>query len=190
MKYKKKTGLEGVITGVFRSETKGSLESTAYQSLEFVQEGIVGDKHFGLTMKSDVRQLSLYPRGTVIRNNRQWSAVSEEELLLTASLMGIEGIQPQWLGANFCVRGIPDFTQLPTFSLLVIRPDAKDRVVLVNHELNLPCVGPHRKIVEKTGSEPLTDFVKAAVGKRGLVGWIEKAGWIHVGDKIQVFLPG
>jgi hypothetical protein len=181
--------LEGIVTGVFRSETKGSLESTAYPALEFAHEGVVGDKHFGHTMKSDGRQLGLYLRGTLIRNNRQWSAVSEEELRQIADKMGVDALRPEWLGANLLVRGIPDFTQLPPLSLLVIRPDEKDKVVLVNHGLNLPCVGPHRKIVEKLGFEPETGFVKAAMGRRGLVGWVEKAGLIHTGDPVRVLLP-
>ena len=187
MKYKKTT--EGIITGVFRSETKASLESTAYPSLEFAQEGVTGDKHWGMTMKSNVRQLGMYPRGTVIRNNRQWSAVSVEELQQTADAMGVEKIQPQWVGANLCVQGIPGFTQLPPFSLLLVRPDSKDKVVLVIYELNLPCAGPHRLITEKIGFEPQIDFVKAAMGRRGLVGWVEKAGVINQGDPIRVMLP-
>lgn len=189
MKFRKKTNLEGVVTGVFRSETKGSLESTAYPSLEFSHEGVVGDKHFGLTMKSNGRQLGMYPRGTVIRNNRQWSAVSEEELQQTAQRMGMEHLPPQWLGANLVIQGIPEFTQLPPLSLLVVRSESKDKVILVTYELNLPCIGPHRLIVEKLGFEPELDFVKAAMGRRGLVGWVEKAGLISVGDTVRVFLP-
>ncbi len=186
MKFIKKTEWVGEIIAVLRSETKGSLHSTAYETLEFADGGVVGDKHFGFTMKSSVRELSQYPRGTVIRNNRQWSAVSEEELADIASKMGVSAIKPEWIGANLLIKGIPNLTKLPPLSMLTIRPDSKDRVVLIVCGDNKPCKIAHQKIVEYLGFEPTVGFVQAAFGQRGLVGWIEKAGNISVGDKAIV----
>ncbi len=189
MKFNKKHAWIGEITAVLRAEKKGTLESIAYHTLEFADGGIVDDKHFGFTTKSTVRELSLYPRGTIIRNNRQWSAVSEEELNGISAKMGIDNIHSGWIGANLLVKGIPNFTQLPPLSMLTIRPDAADKVVLMVYGDNKPCKFAHEKIVEKLGIEPSQSFVKAALGQRGLVGWIEKGGKISVGDTIAVTLP-
>ena len=52
MKYSKSKPLTGEIVGLFRSEKKNSLESTAYNTLEFAPEGIVGDNHAGMMVKT------------------------------------------------------------------------------------------------------------------------------------------
>ena len=89
MKYNKKAFYEGEVVGVYLSQMKNSLESQALSSIEANETGIVGDKHIGVMMKSDARQTATYTRGTLIRNNRQWSAVSVEELAEVAQKMGL-----------------------------------------------------------------------------------------------------
>ena len=189
MKFIKNKNWVGEITAILRSETKGTLESTAYDTIEFADAGVVGDKHFGFIIKSTGREMSLYPRGTLIRNNRQWSAISEEELADIAMKMGVKTVKPEWIGANLVIKGIPNFTKLPPLSMLTIRPDAPDKVVLMIYGENKPCKSSHDKIVEKLGFEPTVGFVPAAMGQRGLVGWIEKAGHVVVGDKFLVSIP-
>ena len=73
--------------------------------------------------------------------------------------------------------------------MLTIRPDSKDKVVLIVYGDNKPCKIAHQKIVDYLGFEPTVGFVQAAYGQRGLVGWIEKAGSIIVGDKVVVSIP-
>ena len=190
MKYSKSKPLTGEIVGLFRSEKKNSLESTAYNTLEFAPEGIVGDNHAGMMVKTTGRLLPIYPRGTLIRNNRHWSMISEDELAEIAQRMGVAEIRPEWLGANIVVRGVADLTKLPPLSIFIIRPDdGNDKIVLTNYGENDPCIAPHRKIVEKLGFEPPTGFVEAAIGRRGLVGWVEKTGVVSVGDTFKILLP-
>lgn len=186
MKFVKQKEWIGEVTAVLRSEMKKSLESTPYDSIEFADEGVVGDKHFGITAKSSVREMNIYPRGTVIRNNRQWSAVSEEELSDIALKMGIEVLKPEWIGANLLIKGIPNLTQLPPLSMLTFRPGEYNKVVLMVYGENKPCKSAHEKIIEKLGFESPVNFVPSALRQRGLVGWVEKAGHISVGDKVQV----
>ena len=100
--------------------------------------------------------------------------------------MGISTIKPEWIGANLLIKGIPNLTKLPPLSMLTIRPDSKDKVVLMVYGDNKPCKIAHQKIVEYLGFEPTVGFVQAAYGQRGLVGWIEKAGSFAVGDKVVV----
>jgi hypothetical protein len=70
------------------------LRSTSAQSLSLGFAGPAGETHRGLTRPSCSRVLSQYERGTEIRNVRQLSIVSEEELSAIADEMGIAHLDP------------------------------------------------------------------------------------------------
>ena len=63
-------------------------------------EGMKGEAHAGLTRPSCSRVVTQHPRGTPIRNTRQLSIVSAEELAATAQAMGLDAIDPAWVGAS------------------------------------------------------------------------------------------
>lgn len=107
-------------------------------------------------------------------NDRQWSAVSPEELEAIARAMGIPCIDPGWLGANLALIGIPNLTKLPEGTRLVFPEHA---ILLVKGE-NLPCTGPGEIIATKYPDKGLkaNQFPKAAIGRRGLVGTVEEPG--------------
>ena len=69
----------------------------AVMNLSFA--GPEGEAHGGLTRPSDSRVLSQYPRNTNIRNTRQLSILSEEDLAAIAAEMGLEAFDPAWVGA-------------------------------------------------------------------------------------------
>ena len=94
------------------ADREKSLEKAEVPRLELLFSGIKGDFHGGLTRKSDVRTIKQYPRDTDIRNVRQLTIVSEEELAEIADLMGIPEMKAEWLGANVVTAGIPDLTML------------------------------------------------------------------------------
>ena len=73
-------------------------------------EGLVGDKHYGLTMKAGSSQKP-YPKGSEVRNVRQISIVSAEELNAVAESMQLPAIDPSWVGANLMLSGVPGLTQ-------------------------------------------------------------------------------
>ena len=56
--------------------------------VEVTFEGFAGDRHAGLTMASGSRTPQ-YPRGTEIRNSRQVSCVSQEDLDAVAGALGL-----------------------------------------------------------------------------------------------------
>jgi len=174
--------LQGQVQALYLGDTK-ALEKTPHDSLEFTLEGIIGDKHAGFVKKADARNPE-YKRGTMMRNDRQWSAVTPDELAEAAKLMGINYIDPAWVGANLAFTGIPNFTKLPKGTKLIFPSGA----VLVVEAENEPCVGPGRVIVAKYPDLNLSPnrFPKAAIHKRGLVGVIERAGIVHVGDLVTV----
>ena len=174
--------LEAHVQALYVGDAKG-LEKSPRDWLEFTLEGIVGDKHAGFTKPADARNPE-YVRGSLMRNDRQWSAVAPDELAEVAKLMGVEQIEAGWTGANLALTGIPHFTMLPKGTKLVFPSGA----VLVVEAENMPCTGPGRVIASKYPETKLTPqrFPKAGMHKRGLVGVIERAGIIHVGDTVVI----
>ena len=149
-------------------------------------EGLEGDRHAGLTRLADVRT-PWFPKGTPVRNTRQLSLVSSEELAEVAEALAVPKVLAAWLGANLELAGVPNLTHLPPGTRLFFPGDA---VLAVEGE-NEPCTGPGRVIEahypdrEKLASR----FVKAAWQRRGLVAWVERPGVIRAGDGVRVMLP-
>ena len=80
--------------------------------------GFAGEVHAGLTRPSCSRVLKQHPRDTEIRNTRQLSVVSAEEMAEVARDMGLERMDYAWVGASLVLEGIPDFTHVPPSSRL------------------------------------------------------------------------
>ncbi|QYK51175.1 MAG: MOSC domain-containing protein [Anaerolineales bacterium] len=158
------------------------IPSTSLEEVEATLEGLVGDKHFGLTMKANKFQAP-YSKGELIRNVRQISIVSAEELAQVAAAMGVERVEPAWLGANLMISGVPELTQLPPGSRLYFEGGAG---VVVEGE-NMPCVTAGGCLAEQYERPELRSaFPKRAIGKRGLVAWVEKPGVIRKGERVTV----
>ncbi|WP_164009606.1 MOSC domain-containing protein [Pyxidicoccus trucidator] len=149
-------------------------------------EGLEGDRHAGLTRPADVRT-PWFPKGTPIRNTRQLSLVSSEELAQVADALGVPKVLAAWLGANLELAGVPKLTHLPPGTRLFFPGDA---VLAVEGE-NEPCTGPGRVIeAHHPDREKLASrFVKAAWQRRGLVAWVERPGVLRAGDEVRVMLP-
>jgi hypothetical protein len=160
------------------------LEKTAVTEARLQFSGMEGDCHGGLTRPSDSRMLKQYKRGTTVRNSRQLSILAVEELAEVAERMGIPAVRPEWVGANMVVRGIPDLTLLPPSSRLQFPSGAMIVIDAENH----PCRYP-ADIIAKHHPEARMGFVKAAMHKRGVVGWVEAEGMIRMGDAITIWIP-
>lgn len=160
------------------------LEKAPVAEARFQFSGMDGDCHGGLIRRSDSRMLKQYKRGTPVRNSRQLSILAVEELVEVAERMGIPAVKPEWIGANMVVRGIPDFTLLPPSSRLQFPSGAMIVIDAENH----PCRYP-ADIIARHHPEASTGFVKAAIHKRGVVGWVEAEGMIRTGDAITIWIP-
>lgn len=178
--------LTGTVTRLLIGQSRQTIESSNVARVRATFEGLEGDTHKGLTRRSDVR-VPHYPRGTIIRNTRQVSILSQEELAEVAAALEVPRVLPAWVGANLELRGIPNLTMLPP-STRIFFPDGA--VIVVDAE-NLPCVGPGRAIQEHYPdiSKLAQRFPKAAMHRRGVVGWIEREGYINDGDTVRVMLP-
>ncbi len=176
----------GKVCGIYISTQLDSLMSTRLPQVKVDFSGFEGDKHSGITRNSDSRT-PYYPRGTEIRNDRQVSIVSSEELQRVAEALGIPEIQPEWLGANLLLSGIPNLTALFPSTRLVFGSGAVLRV----EQENLPCSGPGKVIQQQTGRDGVAGlFPQVALHKRGLVASVEKPGLIVEGDLVTAEQPG
>lgn len=180
-----------VIKATVLSVHAGSNDDLSKQQLPSIQaelDGIVGDRHRSYFRKAWAGDKQ--PTGTVRRNERQWSAVSVEELAEIQKDMGLENpLTAESLGANLCISGLPGLSRLPKGTLLKFPSGAE----LIVEEYNPPCHEMGQKLAALHASdagEPLssTAFSKAAKLSRGVVGVVDVAGTINEGDEVTVVL--
>ena len=170
------------------SGSNDDLSKEKHESIQVELDGIVGDRHRSYVR--DTYTVDKQPHGTVRRNERQWSAVSVEELAAISDVMDLkEPITAASVGANLCIEGVPDISRLPKGTLLQLSSGAE----LIVEEFNPPCSDMSKiqaaRHATKSG-EPVSDtaFAKAAKLTRGVVGVVEAAGAISAGDEVTVVL--
>lgn len=174
-----------MIRGVYLGLDAGNFITTPQTQVTALFTGLEGDKHAGFTAKADSRT-PWYPRGTEMRNNRQVSLVSVEELAEVAAALGVPEVRAEWLGANLLIEDLPGLTQLPPNTRLLCEGGA---ALIVTAE-NMPCKGPARVIAERTGVVSAAAlFPKLAIHKRGLVACVDRPGIICAGESMRVIEP-
>jgi len=151
-------------------------------------DGVVGDRHRSYSRETWAGDKQ--PKGTVRRNERQWSAVSVEELAEIQEAMDLtEALTATALGANLCFEGVAELSRLPKGTIMRFPSGAE----LMVAELNPPCLDMGTKLAEtmqtRSGA-PLqnTTFSKASKLLRGVVGVVEVAGIINPGDEVEITL--
>lgn len=164
--------------------TGTAILSTSADSLDLGFDGPAGERHSGRTRPSCSRLTTQHPRGTEIANVRQVSVVSAEELSLIATDMGLDRLDPAWLGATLVIEGIPDFTLVPPSSRL----QGPDGATLIIDMENRPCHLPAREI-EAMHPGSGKAFKKAAQNRRGVTAWVERPGRLGVGDSLRLHIP-
>ena len=170
------------------SGSNDDLSKEQHSSIQVELDGIVGDRHRSYSRKtwSGDKQ----PKGILRRNERQWSAVSVEELVDIQENMDLqEPLSAASLGANLCLKGLPELSRLAKGTLLKFPSGAE----LIVEEYNPPCHEMGQVLAarhETSSGKPLltTAFSKAAKLSRGVVGVIEVAGTIKAGDEVSVIL--
>jgi len=161
-----------------------SLRSVPKAEAQLTYAGIPGEAHGGLTRASCSRVKSQHPRDTEIRNVRQLSVVSAEELAEVAAACELDQLDPALIGASMVISGIPDFTHLPPSSRLQM-PDGATLVIDME---NRPCHLPAKPInADHPGAGD--KFKLAAKDKRGVTAWVEREGVARVGDTVHLHVP-
>ncbi|MEH6718291.1 MAG: MOSC domain-containing protein [Aurantimonas endophytica] len=177
--------LTGSATALYRTSGSG-FETSQVPALELGFDGLAGDRHGGLTRRAGGRE-PWYKRGTEIRNERQVSLLSAEELGETAEILGIDEIRPEWVGANLLIAGIARLTFLPPRTLLMFAGG----VTLKIDGDNAPCRAAGHAVARHYAGRADIPFayVRAAKHRRGLVGWVEKPGRIEAGETFEARVP-
>jgi len=164
------------------------LSKEEHATIQVQLDGVVGDRH--QSYERSAWKGDKQPEGTIRRNERQWSAISIEELAEIQEAMDLnEPLTAASVGVNLCLTGVPELSRLPKGTLLKFPSGAELSV----EEYNPPCHDMGKKLaaVHTTRSgEPLssTAFSKAAKLNRGVVGVVEVAGAISSGDEMTIEL--
>lgn len=164
----------------------GDLASQRQPMIQVELDGVVGDRH--RSFERAAWPVDKQPAGTLRRNERQWSAVSIEELSeLQAELQLVEPLCASDLGANLCLAGVTQFSRLPKGTLMKFPSGAE----LVVEEFNPPCNDMGKSLATKYTTRSgqalsWTAFSMAAKLCRGLVGIVEVAGVIRTDDEVLV----
>ena len=181
----KKTDISGHVLAVLaHPDNEETLEKDRTDRVRVTYAGFEGDSHAGLTRTSCVRVRQQYEVGTEIRNVRQISVLSAEELGQVARDMDIPEVKPEWVGANLLIEGIPELTQIPPSTRLIFA----DGVSLVIDMENGPCKYPS-EVIEGYHPGHGKHFPKAALHRRGVTAWVEREGEIAEGDTVSVHVP-
>src|SRR6056297_3332973 len=77
-----------------------TLRASPLQEVMATYAGVDREEHAGVTRPSCSRVVAQYSKGTDIRNVRQFSVLSSEELDAIAQAMGVERVEPAWVGAS------------------------------------------------------------------------------------------
>ncbi len=161
-----------------------SLRAETLDRVQAAMDGFEGEAHGGATRPSCSRFTMLHPRGTEIRNSRQISILSAEELAVIAEKIGLDNLDPALLGTSMVIAGIPDLTHLPPGSRLQTTSGTTLTVDLENG----PCHWPGKEIEAEAPGHGKA-FKTAAEGLRGVTAWVERPGPLAVGDEIALFIP-
>jgi MOSC domain-containing protein YiiM len=165
----------------------GVLSKAAQTELEFAFDGIVGDRHRGLS-RSAWDFTDKQPGGTKRRNERQWSAVSQEDLNRVSDKLSLgTPLTAGDVAVNLSIADVPEFSRLPRGTTLTF----EGGVVLMVEEYNPPCsrMSSHVADVHRTSVGTAlgdADFIEAAKFCRGLVGVVEVPGVVSVGEHVTV----
>lgn len=179
------TGFFGIVTWIGRvADREAGLAAAPLRSARLGFAGIAGEAHGGLTRPACSRVAAQHPEGTDIRNVRQLSVLSSEEIALIAAEMGLPALDPAWLGASLVVEGIADFSHVPPSSRL----QAPGGATLVVDMENRPCHLP-AKVIDAAAPGKGRAFKVAARGRRGVTAWVEREGEIRLGDALRLHVP-
>ena len=138
--------------------------------------GFVGDRH-----EAEFRRKP-YGRG-IAANHRQWHAVCTEEVEALCAELGLPPLPYGALGENLRLSGVL-LGELPNGTELTLPSGARLRL----HQQTDPCINAAKELA-RTYGEAANAFVKAALGRRGVVGQVLEPGIVRPGDVVLVHLP-
>lgn len=178
------TAATGRIEGLFVLGEAGTLDSRPADFVDVTFGGIPGDRHMGLLIPPPGRDRA--PAGTLMLNRRQVSIVALEECAAVAAAIGARAIEAHWIGSNMAISGIEHLSDVPSGSHLLFPSGA----VLYVSERNVPCASAGTAIASRHEDGAMAArFVKAAMGRRGVLAMVVREGRLSVGDVFRLHPP-
>lgn len=186
MSILKPTDIYGEATWLgVNSNRDAGLESTSLAQVRVDFTGFEGEAHGGLTRPSCSRVKRQYQRGTEIRNSRQITILSDEELSAIGEDLTLgTPVDPAWIGGNLVMRGIARLTEVSPGSRIIF----EGGVALTVDMENAPCKFP-AAVIERYHPGKGLRFAVVANGRRGLTAWVERTGVIKKGERARLHLP-
>lgn len=177
--------LKAKLVATLATSDPEDFQTTRVATLGLTLEGLAGDRHAGFTRAAGARE-PWYRRGTEIKSGRQISIVSAEELWEIGHALGIPPIEPEWMGANLVLEGVPRLSFIPR-GARVFMPSGASVVV---EGQNAPCRYTGRAVAMGSGrpGDEIT-FPKIARRLRGLVASVEHPGEARAGEDVTIQLP-
>jgi hypothetical protein len=181
----------GTVTGL---AVRVDGKSHPIQKISFDLSGPYGDDHYGQTRTlgkhdGDYLKSSELTGADNVFNWRSWTGLSDEEVTETETLLDY----PIPLGTvfeNIRISGIPNFSKLAPTTRLVFPRRFTSQAILAVWEENEPCrtAGEEVAMLYK---EPklVAKYVKAALNRRGVMGFVLSAGQVCLGDEVRVYAP-
>jgi len=182
----KPTEFLGRITwlGFVPDRDTSEIRTVTLNEMRLTFAGFADEFHAGLTRQSCSRVAAQYPEGTEIRNTRQLTILSADDMQEIARELELTDLEPQWLGASIVAEGIPDFSHIPPSSRL----QSENGTTLTVDMQNQPCQFPAITIeAERPGHGK--KFKPAAKSRRGITAWVEREGVLSVGDTLRLHIP-
>ena len=110
--------------------------------------------------------------------------MAADELAMAARDMGIERIEPGWIGANLVIEGIPLLSMLPPRTQLFFEGGVTLRIDGDNAPCRIAGAQIARSFPDMDETRLALSFVSAAKRRRGVVAWVEKPGVISAGEAV------
>lgn len=165
-------------------DSEADLRSDPTTDMPLTFAGYAAECHAGLTRPSCSRVKQQYPRYTEIKNTRQLSIISQEELDLIAADMGLEALAPHLIGASVVIEGIPDWSHVPPSSRLVGEGGPGLIIDMENRPCHLPV-----PFIEAENLGLGKSFKTAAKGRRGITASVEQEGVLQIGIRLRLHIP-
>jgi hypothetical protein len=165
-------------------DRSAALQSAPREVLRLSFAGPEGEDHAGLTRPSDSRVLAQYTRGTEIRNVRQLSILSEEDIAAIARRWAFRPSAHDVRGDHGVARDT-GFHAHPAVVAAAGRGERHDP----DRGHGKPALPPG--VQRDRGAHPGFGkaFKPAAAGRRGVTAWVEREGEIRLGAKLRLHIP-
>jgi hypothetical protein len=121
---------------------------------------------------------------SIVENERQWSAVSSEEVAELCAELGVPAFAQGELGENLRLGGVR-LADVPPGTIIEFPSGARLKVGGPND----PCVNAAAELAQTYGPVVGRNFVQRAYGRRGVVGTVLSAGLVRTGDSVRLLLP-